>query len=135
MVQQVQNPVFLNLWCGLGLTPAWCSKLRIWNCQSCAIGHRHSSDSIPGPRIFICCGCSWKRKKKKRLPYGFSHLICWISLDYFMLKHSCNTEINQTWPLCAFSMLLYLGLRVFCLGFLHLGSQGRIFFSCFFLHI
>ena len=44
---------------------ACCSRLRIWNCYSCGIGHSSSLDSVSGLGTYICHGCSWKRKKKK----------------------------------------------------------------------
>ena len=41
-------------------SPAWHSRLRI---QHCCFG----LDSVPSLGIYICCGCSHKYKKKKKI--------------------------------------------------------------------
>ena len=46
-------------------SPARCSGLRIWCC--CNVVCRCTLDSIPSPRISICCRCSQKGKKKTKL--------------------------------------------------------------------
>ena len=41
--------------------PSWLSRLRIWQCHS---GQCCDDRSIPGPRTFVRCGHSQKKKKK-----------------------------------------------------------------------
>ena len=41
---------------------AQCGGLRIWCCHGYGIGHSCGLDSVPGPGIFICHGCSDLKK-------------------------------------------------------------------------
>ena len=47
-------------------SPGWSTRLGIWYCCSCGIGHRSSSDSIPGLGTSRCCRYSQKRKKNQK---------------------------------------------------------------------
>lgn len=41
--------------------PLRCSKLGIWRCCICGTSHKYGAGSIPGPRIFMRCGCGQRK--------------------------------------------------------------------------
>ena len=50
----------------------WLIRLRIWYCCRYSVGHRCSSDSIPGWGTSICQGCGQK-KERKRIKFHFEN--------------------------------------------------------------
>ena len=59
---------FLKLMCALkkkerepGGVPWWLSRLRIWCCHCCGLGHHSGTGSIPGPQTSACYGHGQKK--------------------------------------------------------------------------